>query len=60
MGKDWLWHVDNDHWAVWREAANRYGFNNELAKAARVLEEMESMTPECFESYSANLYRDTN
>jgi hypothetical protein len=60
MDREWLRHPENDHWGAWRVAANRDGYNEQLSHASRVLRELESMTPECFESYSANLYRDTN
>ena len=52
-----LTHPDNDHWREWREAVKRTGYNESLSRAARVLQELESLTPAAFESYTANLYR---
>ena len=51
-------HPDNDHWREWREAVKRTGYTKQLSCAARVLIELETMTPQAFESYCANLYRD--
>ena len=51
-------HPDNDHWREWREAVKRTGYTEQLAHAARVLQELDSLTPAAFESYCANLYRD--
>jgi len=51
-------HPDNDHWREWREAVKRTGYNLALANASRFLQELESFTPQAFESYCANLYRD--
>ena len=53
-----LHHPDNDHWQEWREAFKSTGYNFNLARAARFLTELERFTPQAFESYSANLYRD--
>ena len=53
-----LRHADNDHWAEWREAVNQTGYNVQLAYAARVLLELDTLTPAAFESFTANLYRD--
>ena len=52
-----LAHPDNDHWSAWREAVNRTGYNMALAHASRVLQEIESLSPSAFESFTANLYR---
>lgn len=49
-------HPDNDHWKEWRDAVARHGYSLELARASRVLRELESLTPEAFESFTANLY----
>ena len=56
--KSWLSHPDNDHWAEWREAVRRTGYNFALANAARFLLELDTMSPDAFESVTANLYRD--
>lgn len=53
-----LHYPDNDHWHEWREAVKRTGYNLELARAARIILELESLTPAAFESFTANLYRD--
>ena len=52
-----LTHSDNDHWREWREAVKRTGYNPALAHAARVLQELESLTLSAFENCTANLYR---
>ena len=52
-----LHHPENTHWQEWREAVKRTGYNLQLATASRVLMEIESLTPQAFESYCANLYR---
>ena len=39
-------HPENDHWAEWRTAVLRVGYCAELAKAAMILEAMETMTVE--------------
>ena len=53
-----LHHPDNDHRREWREAVKRTGYTKQLSCAARVLLELESFTPQAFESYCANLYSD--
>jgi hypothetical protein len=55
---NFLYHPDNDHWREWREAVKRTGYTKQLSCAARVLLELESFTPQAFESYCANLYSD--
>ena len=55
-----LHHPDNDHWAEWREAVKRTGYNMALANASRFLQEIESFTPQAFEDYTASLYRNSN
>lgn len=52
-----LHHPDNDHWDAWRESVRRTGYNMALAHASRVLQEIESLSPAAFESFTANLYR---
>jgi hypothetical protein len=52
-----LEHPDNNHWQEWRDAVQRTGYNFTLARASRVLREISDMTPQCFESVTANLYR---
>ena len=55
-----LLHPENDHWAEWREAVKRTGYSFNLAHAARALQELDTLTPAAFESFTANLYRDIN
>jgi hypothetical protein len=49
----------NDHWQEWRKAVQRTGYNFTLAKASRMLIELNALTPQAFESFTANLYRDS-
>jgi len=53
-----LTHPDNDHWHEWRESVKRTGYTEQLSCAAKVLIELETLTPQAFESYCANLYRE--
>jgi hypothetical protein len=50
--------MTNDHWTEWREAVKRTGYNFALAHAARALLELETLTPQAWESFTANLYRE--
>ena len=39
-----LHHHDNDHWREWRGAVKRTGYTSQLARAAKVLLELETLT----------------
>jgi hypothetical protein len=54
---NFLHHHDNDHWREWREAVERTGYTESLSRAARVLLELENLSPSAFESFTANLYQ---
>lgn len=50
-------HRENDHWAEWRDAVKRDGYNATLACAARCLMEIDGLTPEAFENLTAGLFQ---
>jgi hypothetical protein len=53
-----LEHPDNNHWQEWRDAVQRTGYTANLSYAATIIEAfLERMTPEQFEAYYANMYR---
>ena len=47
-------HSENDQWAEWRAAVERTGYTAQLARAAEVLIQLESMSAEEFERLAAN------
>jgi hypothetical protein len=51
-----LFHPDNDHWNEWREAVKRTGYTKQLSCASAILQELETLTAQEFESYCANLW----
>ena len=53
-----LHHHDNDHWREWREAVKRTGYTSQLARAAKVLLELETLTAREFGYYCARSDRD--
>jgi hypothetical protein len=53
-----LEHPDNDHWLAWREAVARTGYTIALENASRMLQDIERLSPEQFEAFTANICRD--
>jgi hypothetical protein len=51
-----LHHPDNDHWHEWREAVKRTGYTKQLSCASDILQELETLTAQEFESYCACLW----
>ena len=46
----------DDHWQVWREAVARTGYTIALENASRMLQDIERLSPEQFEAFTANIY----